>query len=230
MAPTAEIKVLASMAIKEAYVELVPEFERASGHRVATTWSGTVDMLRRLSGGETADLVIMSGAAIDELIALGRIVPGSRVDLVKSAIGVAVRAGAQRPDIRTAESVTRALLSAKSVAYSTGPSGVHLAELFERIGIAGALAPKLRVVRGEPVGAVIARGEAEIGFQQVSELLPVAGIDYLGPLPEGLQRITVFSAGLHAGAREPEAARALVGFLTAPAAAPMISKKGMQPA
>jgi molybdate transport system substrate-binding protein len=223
------LKVMSSMAIKEAYVELVPGFERASGHRVETAWSGTVDMMKRLKGGESVDLVIMSGASIDELTRLGKIVPGSRVDLVKSGVGVATRAGAPRPDISSGEAVKRALLAAKSIAYSTGPSGVYLADLFERMGIADALKPRIKVVKGEPIGAVVARGEAEIGFQQVSELLPVPGIDIVGPLPEDIQQITIFSAGLHTAATNVEAARALVKFLTAPAAAPVIREKGMEP-
>lgn len=229
MPHAAEIKVMTSAAFKEAYLELVPEFERATGHKVVTIWIPTVEMMRRLQGGETVDLVIMAAGSIDELIALGRLAQGSRVDLAKSGVGVAVRAGAPKPDISSGEALKRALLAAKSIAYSHGPSGVYLAGLFQRMGIADELKPKLRRVLGEPVGAVVARGEAEIGFQQMSELLPVADIDLLGPLPADIQRITVFSAGLHAGAREPDAARALVRFLTAPAAVPVIRKKGMQP-
>jgi molybdate transport system substrate-binding protein len=230
MPHTAEIRVMSSSAMKAAFLELVPGFERATGHKVVTSWIPGVDLLRRVKDGETGDLVIMQAGSIDELIRLGRIAPGSRVDLAKSGVGVAVRAGATKPDISSAAALKRALLAAKSIAYSTGPSGVYLAGLCQRLGIADQLKPRIRQVKGEPVGAVVARGEAEIGFQQVSELLPVPGIDFLGPLPADIQQITVFSAGLQVGAREPAAARALVEFITAPAAAPVIRKKGLEPA
>jgi molybdate transport system substrate-binding protein len=229
MAQAGEIKVMTSAAFKEAYVQLVPQFERASEHKVVTLQAPSVDIMTRIRGGETVDLVIMAGASIDQLIKDGKIVPGSRTDLARSGIGVAVRAGAPKPDIGSAEALKRALLGAQSVAYSTGPSGVYLAGLFQRMGIADELKPKIRQVKGEPVGAVVARGDAEIGFQQVSELLPVAGIDFLGPLPADIQEMTVFSAGLHVAAKEPEAAKALVKFLTAPAAQPLIRKTGMEP-
>ena len=228
MSRAAEIKVMATAGFQEAYLELVPEFERTTGHKVVTLWAPTVDVMSRIKGGETVDLVIMAGASVDELIKLGKIVPGSRVDIASSGIGVAVRAGAPKPDISSAEALERTLLAAKSIVYSFGPSGVYLAGLFERMGIADKLKSKLKQVKGEPTGAVVARGEAEIAFQQVCELLPVAGIDYLGPLPASIQIITVFAAGLHVAARQPDAASALVKFLTAPAAAPIITKKGME--
>ena len=230
MANAADVKVMASAAIREAYIELVPGFERASEHKVATTWAGTVDIKKRLSGGEVFDLVIMSGPSIDELIKLGKIVPGSRVDLVKSGVGAAVRAGAPRPDISSGEALKRAMLAAKSIAYSTGPSGVYLAGLFQRMGIADEIKSKIKLAPpGMPVGEMIARGDAEIGFQQVSELLPVAGIDYIGPLSADVQQITVFAGGIHPGATQPDAAKALVKFLTAPQAVPVIKKKGLEP-
>jgi molybdate transport system substrate-binding protein len=230
MAHTADIKVLASNAIKEAYLELVPGFEKATEHKVATTWAGTNDILKRMQAGETYDLVIMAGPAIDDLIKQGKIVPGSRVDLVKSGVGVAVRAGAPKPDISSGDALKRALLAAKSIAYSSGPSGVYIAGLLQRMGIADELKPRIKQTQpGNPVGEVIARGEAEIGFQQISELLPIAGIDYIGPLPADIQHITVFSAGIHAGAKEAEAAKALVKFLTAPVAILVIKKKGLEP-
>ncbi len=225
-----EIKVMASAAFKEAYLELVPEFERSTGHKVVTIWVPSVQMMSRLKGGETVDLVIMSAASLDELIKCGMIAPGNRFDLAKSGVGVAVKAGAARPDISSGEALKRAVLAAKSIVYSTGPSGIYLAGLFQRMGIADQIRHKIKQVQGEPAGASVARGEAEIGFQQVSELLPVPGIDILGPLPADVQQITVFSAGLHVGAKAPDAARALVKFLTAPAAAPVIREKGMEPA
>lgn len=225
----AEVKVMLSAAFKEAYVELVPQFERATGHKVVTTWAPTVEMMKRLKGGEGVDLVIIAADSIEELIKLGKIAPGSRVDLAKSVIGVAIRAGAPRPDIRTTEAFKRTLLAAKSIAYSTGPSGVYISELFKRLDIADELKPKVKQLQGVPIGEVVARGDAEIGFQQVSEILPVKGIELLGPLPADIQRTTVFSIGLHTGAQQPDAARALVKFLTSSAAAPVIRKKGMEP-
>jgi molybdate transport system substrate-binding protein len=230
MAQATEIKVMQSAAFKEAYLELAPEFERATGHKLVTLWVPSVQMTNRLKGGETVDVVILSASSLDELIQAGRVVPGSRVDLARSGIGVAVRSGAPKPDISSGETVKRALLNAKAIAYSTGPSGIYLASLFERMGIADQLKPKLRRVQGEPAGGVVARGEADLAFQQVSELLPVAGIDLVGPLPPDIQKITTFSAGICVGAKEPDAAKALIHFLTAPAAAPVIRKKGMEPA
>ena len=229
MSHPAEIKVMSSAAMKAAYLELVPAFERATGHKVVTTWVPGVDLMKRVKDGETSDLVIMQASSIDELVKLGRVAPGGRFDLAKSGVGIAVRAGAPRPDISSGDALKRALLAAKSLAYSTGPSGVYIISLFSRMGIADELKPKSRQVKGEPVGAVVARGEAEIGFQQVSELLPVPGIDLVGPLPADIQQITIFAAGLHIGAKEPAAASALVKFITAPAAAAVIRKSGMDP-
>lgn len=224
----ATIKVMASAAFKEAYLELVPQFERATGHKVENLWVPSVQMMSRLKSGETVDLVILSAASLDELIKAGII--AKRTDLARSGVGMAVRAGAPKPDISSGEALKRAVLAAKSVVYSTGPSGIYLAGLFRQMGIEDQVKPKLKQVQGEPAGASVARGEAEIGFQQMSELLPVPGIDIVGPLPPDVQRITTFSAGLHARANEPDAAKALVKFLTAPAAARVIKKRGMEPA
>lgn len=218
---------MASAAFKEAYLVLVPEFERATGHKVETLWVPSAQMMTRLKGGEVVDLVILSAAAIDELTQLGKI--ASRTDIAKSGVGVAVRAGAPRPDISSGDALKRALLASKSIVISHGPSGVYIAALIERMGIAGQLKARIKHVQGEPAGAVVARGEAEIGFQQVCELLPVPGIDLLGPLSADVQQITTFSAGLHASAPQPDVAKALVTFLTAPAAAPTIRQKGMEP-
>jgi molybdate transport system substrate-binding protein len=228
-AQAADVTVMMSAAFKEAYDRLVPQFENVSRHRVVTIQAPTVDMMARLKGGETVDLVIMAAPAIDALIKDGKIVAGSNVNVARSGIGVAVRKGAPKPDIGSAQALKNALLAASSIAYSTGPSGVYLARLFERIGIGDQLKSKIKQIKGEPVGAVVARGDAEIGFQQVSELLPVPGIEFLGPLPEEIQEVTVFAAGLHVGAKEPDGAKALVKFLTAPDAAPVIKKTGMQP-
>jgi len=226
----AEITVMASLAFKAAYLELVPLFEKATGHTVTTLWAASVDMRTRLKGGEVVDLIVMSRGAIEELIPYGAVTAANITDLASAGVGIAVKAGAPRPDISTPEALKQALLAAKSVAYSTGPSGVYIAKLFERMGIAEQIAAKLKRIKDEPTGALVARGEAELGFQQKSELLPVAGIDYIGPLPAEIQNITVFSVGLHSKAPQAAAAKQLVAFLTAPAAKPVIEKAGMEPA
>ncbi len=224
------ISVMSSLAIKEAYLELVPRFEKESGQKVATAWAGMVDIRKRMLAGEVVDLVIGSAAAIDELIGARKLAAG-RMDLARSGVAVAVRAGAPRPDIGSGEALKRALLSAKSIGCSSGPSGVYLAELFKRMGIAEQVKPKItQTPPGTAVGPLVARGEVEIGFQQLSELLPTEGIDIVGALPAGIQLVTVFSAGVHVGAKEPEAAKALIRFLTSPSAAPIIRRKGMDPA
>ncbi len=172
----------------------------------------------------------MVGYALGDLIKEGKVIADSRVDLARSSIGIAVRAGAPKPDISSVDAVRSALLAAKSIAYSDSASGVYIAsELFKRLGIADQVASKSRMIPAEPVGAVVARGEAELGFQQISELKPIAGIDLVGPLPPDLQKITIFSAGIVVGAREPEAAKALIAFLASSAAADAIRESGMEP-
>jgi len=227
----AEIKVLSSIATKEAYLELVPQFESATGHRVATTWAGTTAIMQRMAAGERYDLVVISSIELDELIRQGKIVSGSRVDLAKSGIGIAVRAGAPRPDVRSRAALKQALLAAKTVGYTSGPSGVYMAGLIEKMGIAAEVNPKHRgVPSGGTIGTIVASGGAEIGFQQVSELVHIAGIDYIGPLPPDIQCITVFSCGLQAGASQPDAAKALMAFLTTPAAKNVMTKHGLETA
>jgi molybdate transport system substrate-binding protein len=224
-----EIKVLSSIATREAYLELVPQFERATGHKVATIWAGTTDIMKRMAAGERYDLIMISSDELDQLIKQGKVAPGSRVDIAKSGIGVAVRAGAPRPDISSGEALKRTLLAAKTVGYTSGPSGVYMAGLIERMGIAAEVKPKHRSVpSGGTVGTIVASGEAEIGFQQVSELVHIAGIDYIGPLPPDVQKITVFSSGIQAGANAADAAKALVRFLTAPGAHAAIKAAGLE--
>ena len=223
-----DIKVMLSLAFKEAYLELTPQFERATGNTVSTAWVSSVKMMSRLKGGEAVDLVILSGDSLDQLVTAGII--ADRQDIAKSGVAAAVRAGAPKPDIGSGEALKRAVLAAKSVVYSTGPSGIYLIGLFERMGIADQIKSKVKQVQGEPAGAVVARGEAELGFQQMSELLPVPGIDIVGALSADVQKITVFSAGVHRKARAADAARALVRFFCSPAAAPVIRQKGMEPA
>jgi molybdate transport system substrate-binding protein len=226
-----ELDVLSTQAPQQACRELVAQFEEATGHKVRTDFTGTLNVQKRLAAGELHDLIIMAAPAIDEQIKLGRAVAGSRVDFAKSGVGVAVRKGAPKPDIHSVDALKTALLAARSVGYSTGPSGDYMAGLFERLRVRRDIESKLkRTPSGVFVGKLIASGEAEIGFQQTSELLHFPGVDYIGPLPDALQHMTVFSAAIHAGAKQVEAARTLVEFLTAPAAAPIVRKHGLEPA
>ena len=230
-AHAAEVRVLSAAATAEAYHELVPQFEKATGHKVTTTFTGTANIRKRLGEGDVHDLVITTAGGIDEQIKLGKLVAGSRVDLAASGVGMAVKKGAAKPDIGSADALRATLLAARSIGYSTGPSGQYLTTLFEKLGIAEQVKGKLKQTpSGVPVGSLIAKGEAEVGFQQVSELVHFDGIDYVGPLPGELQRMTMFSTGIHTGAKEADAARALVKVLTAPAAAPIIKKHGLEPA
>jgi molybdate transport system substrate-binding protein len=229
-AGAAEIKVLSTQATEEAYKELVPQFEKASGHKVTTVFTGTLDALKRLSSGETYDLLIMARQQIDELSQSGKVVAGSRTDIAKSGVGVAVGKGKPKPDISTVDALKKTLLAAKSIGYSTGPSGIYVVSMFQKMGIADEIKSKLKQTpTGVFVGSVIASGEAEIGFQQVSELTFFPGIDYVGPIPAEVQLITVFSAGIPAGSKEADAAKALVSFVTAPAAASVFKKHALEP-
>jgi molybdate transport system substrate-binding protein len=230
IAGAADIKVLSTQATEEAYRELVPQFEKASGHKVETIFTGTLGAMKRLTDGETYDLIIMSGPSIDELIKSGKIVSGSRVDFAKSGVGVAVRKGAAKPDISSTEALKKTLLAAKSIGYSTGPSGNYVVSLFQKLGVADQVKPKLKQTpTGVFVGTLIAGGEVEIGFQQVSELIHFAGIDFVGALPADIQFITMFASGIQAGAKQTDAAKALVRFITAPGAAEVIKKHGLTP-
>ncbi|BBK43154.1 molybdenum ABC transporter substrate-binding protein [Allostella vacuolata] len=226
----AEIKLMAANAVKGAIGGLLMEFEGASGHRVAVIWGGTEGIAKRVGGGEAVDIVLIGSANIDRLIAGGRLLAGSRTDIAKSGVGMAVRSGLPKPDISTGEAVRKAVLEARSVAYSSGPSGFYIADLFRTMGIAQQVEGKVRQPpSGAQVGELVARGEADLGFQQVSELLHVKGIEYLGPLPAEIQNITVYSAALHRAAADPDAARALVQFLTRPESGAAVRKAGMEP-
>jgi molybdate transport system substrate-binding protein len=221
------MKVLSSLAIKAAYLELVPQFESARSAKVDTEWLGMVDIRKRMHAGEAADLVIGSAALIDELVHAGRLRAGSRVDLVRSGIGVAVKKGARKPDVSSVEALTRSLHAAKSIAYSSGPSGVYLAGLFERLGIAAELKDRMQQMPpGALVGELAARGEKEIAFQQIPELRQVEGIDIVGPLPPEIQSVTVFAGGIPAASKEPENAAALLAFLSSPSSAAAVRKHG----
>jgi molybdate transport system substrate-binding protein len=230
-----EIKVMTSGALAAALRELTPAFERASGSTLIVVSGGSVagapdSIPDRLQRGERADVLIMAAAGIDDLTQAGRVVAGSRVDLARSSIGLAVRKGAPKPDISSVDALRRALLQASSVAYSSSVSGVYVStELFQRLGIAAEMRPRSRKVESEPVGAVVARGEAEIGFQQISELRAVAGVEIVGPLPPAVQRVTVFAAAAATGSPNPGGGRALIAFLASPSASAAIAKSGMDP-
>ena len=222
---------ISSMATREVLGELAAAFERRSGRVVAFESVGGVDAAKRVGSGEPYDVVVLASDAIDKLLGAGRIVAGSKVDLVRSGVAVAVRSGAPRPEIGSEEAVRRAVLSARSVGCSTGPSGVALAELFERWGIAAEI--KDRIVHappGVPVGALVARGEVELGFQQLSELMHLSGIDVIGPLPPAIQIITTFSAGLCTSSMQGDAVRSLLDFMASPLSADAKRRHGMEPA
>lgn len=231
----AEIHVISSGGFSAAYKDLLPGFERSSPHKVKSAYGasqgGAPDSISsRLARAEPADVLIMAAPALDDLIKQGKAQPGSRVDLARSIISMAVRSGAPKPDISTVDAFKRSMLNAKSIAYSASASGTYLStELFPKLGIAEQIKDKVKRIESERVGSVVARGDAEVGFQQLSELIPIAGIDIVGPLPEEIQRVTIFSAGIAVGSREPEAAKALIQYLASPAAAPIVAKTGLEP-
>ena len=232
----ADVRVFTSGAFTSALKELAPQFEQESGHKVLMAFGASMgnapdSIPSRLDRNEPVDLVILAADALDELARQGKVVAGSRTDLVRSEIGLVVRSGAPRPDIGTVEALKRTLLNAKSVAYSSSASGAYYAgEMLKKLGLHDEVMPKSRRIVSERVAAVVARGEAEIGFQQVSELVNVPGADFVGVIPPDVQRVTVFSAGLAGNARESGAARELVRFLTSQAAVPTIRKAGLAPA
>ena len=234
-ASAAEVRVMISGGLTAAYKALVPEFERLTGHKVLTAYGPSMGTTTnaipvRLERGEAADVLIMVGYALDNLAKEGKVISDSRVELVKSPIGVAVKSGAPKPDISNADAVKRMLLAAKTIAYSDSASGVYVStEMFDKLGIKDAMQGKARKIPATPVGEIVAHGEAEIGFQQISELRPVEGIEIVGPLPDELQKITVFSAGIATVSKEPDAGKALIKFLASPAARSEIVKSGMDP-
>ena len=226
-----EILGISSMATRLVLADLVAAYQQRTGQRVRIESVGGVDAAKRVAADEAFDVVILASDAIDKLIASRHVLAGSRVDLVHSGVSVAVRAGAQQPDISSEDAVRAAVLAARTVSYSTGPSGVALAKLFERWGIAEDL--KSRLVTpppGIPVGSLVAKGEVELGFQQLSELINLEGITVLGPLPPAIQITTTFSAGVCAVSRQPEAVRALLAAMAAPEAAEAKRRQGMDPA
>ena len=222
---------ISSMATRALLAELAAAYGRESGQAVAIESVGGVDAARRVQAGEAFDVVVLASDAIDRLVLSGHAVAGSKVDLVHSGVAVAVAAGAQRPEIGSEDALRRAVQQARSVGYSTGPSGVALARLFERWGLADEI--RERIVTpppGVPVGHLVARGEVALGFQQLSELMHLPGIDVIGPMPEPLQIVTTFSAAVCTAAAQPEAARRLIAFMASPGAAEAKRRQGMDPA
>jgi len=230
-AQSAEIVVFSTISAKEALIELVPEFERASGHKINITYAGGPGLSQQILGGTQGDLFIGPEEFSGPLLKEGKLLAGSRTAFARSTTGLAVRAGVAKPDISSPEKLKSALLAANAVSYSAGASGMHFVKVLERLGIADAMAAKRVAPRaGELVGAVVARGDADIAVQQISELLPVPGIQILDPLPVEFQQTIVYGASAFAQSAQRDAALAFVNFLRTEAARAVLRKKGLDPA
>jgi molybdate transport system substrate-binding protein len=228
---TAEIKVICSIATRLVLAKIVEAFQQRSDCRVSIESAGGIDVAKRVQAGEAFDAVVLASDAIDRLIAAGRVLAGSKVNLARSGVAVAVRAGAPKPDISTEEAVRAAVRAARRTGYSTGPSGVALAKLVERWGIADEVRSRMvQAPPGVPVGTLLARGEVDLGFQQLSELMPIAGITVLGPLPPAIQIITTFAAGVCSGSRQAVAVRTMLDYMNLPEAVAAKRRQGMDPA
>ena len=228
---TPTIKGISSMATRQVLAELVTAFEQQSGYMVAIEAVGGVDAAKRVQAGEAFDVVVLASDAIDKLMAAGHLLAGSKLDLVRSGVAMAVRAGAPLPDISSEDAVKRAVLAAPSISCSTGPSGVALAKLFEHWGISSEIEGRMvQAPPGVPVGALVARGEVALGFQQLSELLHVEGITIVGPLPPAIQIITTFSAAIHQGSAQADRVRAMLDSMCSPQADEAKKRQGMDPA
>jgi molybdate transport system substrate-binding protein len=234
-ANAAELKVLITTAMKAAIDDLGPAFESAAGHKLQITYGPSGALAKRVAGGEAADLAILAGG-IDDLINAGKVRADGRRDVARVRIGVAVRKGAPKPDIGTVEAFRRALLAAKSVAYvdpaAGGASGIYLVKMLERLGVLVQVNATAKLARGgteDMVSAIVARGDAEIGLQQISEIMSVPGAELVGPLPDELQTVTIYTAGIPVSAAQVEAAQAMTQFLTTPAAAAVYRTKGLDP-
>jgi molybdate transport system substrate-binding protein len=227
----ADVNVIASTAMREVLEELVPMFERTSGHKVTLSFLSGALLPGKIKDGAPADVVVTTPETIDDLVKAGKVEAGTRADFVLSGAGVAVRAGAAKPDIATPDAFKAALLAAKTVGYSQGPSGVHFMTVLARLGITDQVKAKGVVPPlGQRVGALIAKGDAEIGVQQITELLQIPGIEFIGPLPKELQANIIYATATPANAKERQAAAALVKFLSSAPALPVIKKMGLEPA
>jgi molybdate transport system substrate-binding protein len=225
------LKLISSMAARELLRELATQYERSTQQTVTTEAAGGVDVAKRIQSGEVTDVVVLADTAIDRLIADGKVRAGSRRDLVKSGVAIAVRAGAARPDVSTEEAVKQAVLAASSLSYSTGPSGVYLEKLFARWGILDQIRARIVVAPpGVPVGSLVASGTVALGFQQLSELMNLDGIQVLGPLPPAIQILTVFPGGIATTCSDPAAAAALLDYLASPATVATKLRQGMDKA
>ena len=230
-ARAAEIKVISSNALKTTLEELAPAFEKTSEHKLAFTWGAAVPLKAGIEKGATFDVAVLTTAAIDDLIRQGKLAAATRVALADSGAGVAVRKGAPKPDISTVDAFKRALLSARSVAYvEQGGTGIYLKDLLQRLGIADPLKDRIKLLPPEnPAAHAVANGEAEIGMTQISEILPYAGAELVGPFPKEIQLTTSFAAAVGASAQQSEAANLLIKFLTAPSAASVFRARGLDP-
>jgi len=229
--PASTLKLISSMAARELLRDLADQYEAATGRSVVTEAAGGVDVAKRIAAGEAADVVVLSDTAIDTLIADGKVLAGSRVDLVRSGVAIAVRDGAPRPDIGSEEAVKQAVLAARTLSFSTGPSGVYLEKLFARWGILELIRGRIVVPPpGTPVGSLVASGGAQLGFQQLSELMNLKGIQVLGPLPPSIQTLTVFAGGIATASAHPDGGRALLAFMITPATAATKQRHGMEAA
>ena len=235
IANAAEVKVMNSGGFAAPYKALAPEFEQQTHNKLEIAWGPSMGTTHdaipvRLARGEPVDVLIMVASALDDLVRQGKVVPASRVDIARSYIGMAVKAGAPKPDISTVAALKQTLLNAKSIAYSDSASGVYLATVgFKQLGIADQIAGKSHMIPATPVGEIVAKGEAELGFQQLSELMPVPGIELVGPLPDGVQKMTLYAAGVSVDSKEPAAAGAFIRFLTSPGVAPTVKSFGLDP-
>jgi molybdate transport system substrate-binding protein len=233
-AGAAEIKVLTAGAFKQVLLAVVPQYEKQTGNTVKVENDTVGGLVKRIEGGDAFDVVIVSPAAIDNLAKAGKVAAGSHSDLARVGVGIVVKEGAPRPDISSVDAVKRALVAAKSVAYidpaSGGSSGIFVDRLLDKLGIAGDIKPKAKLIPGGLVAEHIANGEAEIGIHQISEILPVKGVTLVGPLPTEIQNYTTYAAGLGTGAKDADAAKALIKLLAGPDAAAVFKSKGMEPA
>jgi len=228
-AQTADITVLAGMGVISGIRDLAPAFEKKTGHKVIVRFEQAADLTKLVDTGAPADVAAVQPPQADMFIKDGKMVAGTKTNFAQAGVGVAVKKGARRPDIRTVEAFKAAMLNAKSIGYSQGGSGIISAQVMEKLGIADQLKAKTRLINGAPVAEAVASGEVEIGLQQINVILPVAGADYVGPLPKELQETVKFSAGLLTVSKQQEAARAFLRFIASPEAASVLRKSAMEP-